>query len=100
VSAITGCSVRHDRNAQQGIQSGIVEPLADVSARREHQTLGRLRHRRELIERLAALLRGSSSPQDDQVWREAAQSRREEIEMILGLGKHEAWSAQPRGSAM
>jgi hypothetical protein len=34
------------------------------------------------------------------VWREAAQSRREEIEMILGLGKHEAWSAQPRGSAM
>ena len=70
---------------EEGVQAGIIEPLADETARRHHDPLLRFRDLREVLGRLPTCLRAAAAFQYDDIPGHAPKAIGEELDMVPPL---------------
>ena len=95
VQTVQSSRVLHDRplprdrhRQEQRVQPGVVEPLTEEAARRQHQPLLPRGHRRQTRHLLAPRLRAKPTVEHDRVRREPPQPRSQHFEVLASLREY------------
>ena len=84
---------RDRHREEEGVETGVVEALADVATRREDEALGRVQNRGKLIGGATLLLGGHSALQHEEVAHESAEVHGKVLEVIFPLREEDGRSS-------